>query len=702
MKKVNYSYGRPAYKKKKVTKNSDIIIGILDKHRKGFGFVTPIETEEVSQEATEGKNDYEKTAEKRDIFVAASGMHGAMNGDKVEIGLLPEYFTRSRKEGVVLRVLEHSVKEVVGTFKKNKRFGFVVPDDKRFREDVFISKKNFSGAQHGDKVVATIITYPDKENSAEGRISEIVARRNETGADIKALIRAKGMFFTFPSRAAAQAKAIEKAGVAWEKNDRRDLRDKLIITIDGADSKDFDDAISVEKLPNGNYLLGVHIADVTNYVIEDSPLDKEALKRGNSVYLIDYVVPMLPEALSNNICSLRPGEDRLTLSVDIEIDSKGNFVSHEIYKSVIRSKERMVYDDVSDIIEEESKKGEEYLEGLKRKYQYILDDIQLMAELAKILQNKREEHGSIDFDFDEAYIKLDEKGIATSIGIRERRSANRLIEEFMLAANQTVAEHFYWLEAPFVYRIHEKPSVDKIEELRHFLGGLGIVFKGSSDNVHPKTLAGILESIKGTAYENVVGTVMLRSMKKAFYGTECEGHFGLSMKYYCHFTSPIRRYPDLLIHRIIKEYLKKTPDEERIGALTVAAEKAAELSSATERIALELERDVEKLKKCEYMSDHVGEIYDGVISGVTQYGIYVELPNTVEGMVRLEYISGDYFDSEPQKYRVIGRHTGKIYSLGQEVKIKVHAVDVENREIDFTLVQQKGMRGNESKRNNVR
>ena len=638
----------------------EIIVGTLSKHRKGFGFVIP-------DNNTEG-----------DIFISHSGINDAMNGDTVAVKLLTREETERTREGVIQIILKRAITEVVGTFEKSKRFGFVVPDDRRLNDDIFILKKDFNGAQRGDKVVVEIKKYPDKGNSAEGRIKEIISRSGEVGGDIKALIRQYNLSKEFPAKVNTEA---EKVAGDISNDDfvgRRNLRNKTIITMDGADAKDLDDAISVEKLENGNYLLGVHIADVSNYVKDGSSLDKEALKRGNSVYLIDQVVPMLPEALSNGICSLNPKVDRLTLSVDMEINPKGRVVSHEIYESVIHSKERMVYADVSDMLEKNAV-------DLQSKYAHIYTDILLMHELAKILRKAREERGSLEFDFDEAYISLNEKGIPISITTAERREANKIIEEFMLIANETVAEHFYWMEIPFVYRVHEKPSAEKIDEFKRFIQSFGLSLKGNTENIHPKNLNEILKKIEGKPEEHVVNTVMLRSMKKAFYGTECEGHFGLGVKYYCHFTSPIRRYPDLIIHRIIKESLNGKLDTKRIKGLRKKTENAATTASETERQAQELEREVEKLKKAEYMSYHVGEVYPGIISGIASFGFFVEIENTIEGMVKVDYLNDDYYDYEATKYRLIGRRTNKIYTLGDKVTIKVHSVDIQNREINFTV-----------------
>ena len=636
--------------------------GILSKHPRGFGFVTCEDIE-------------------KDVFIAAGSMGGAMNGDEVEVDLIPEYLWKQSPEGIIVKVLSRQTEEVAGTFEKSRKFGFVVPESRKYREDIFIRKKDFAGAQRGDKVVARITKYPDHENSAEGKIIEIISRAGQPGGDIKAIARSYDMRESFPSRAAAEAKAMKKRGIRPEDlRGRRDLRNETIFTIDGADSKDFDDAVSLKILDNGNYLLGVHIADVAHYVEEDGPLDKEALKRGTSVYLIDQVIPMLPKALSNNICSLNPGEDRLTLSVDMEITPDGELAGHEIYESVIHSKARLVYDDISDMLENDD-------EEMLRKYSSIKEDLYAMGRLAAVLREKRSQRGSLDFDLDEAHIRLNDKGIPVSVDIAERRTANKLIEEFMLLANETVAEHFFWLEVPFIYRIHEKPAFEKVEQLKIFLQSMGMTLRGSADSVHPRELSSILKSVEGKPSEGVVNTVTLRSMQKAFYGTSCEGHFGLALKYYCHFTSPIRRYPDLMIHRIIKSVLQDGIDVKKMSHFRGAAEEAAEQSSAAERKAIEVEREVEKLKKAEYMSYHIGEVYDGIISGTTSFGIYVQLENTVEGMIRIEDLWDDYYDYVPEKYALVGEHTGRMYKLGDSIRIVVDNVDIDRHEIDFQLAE---------------
>ncbi|NLD20128.1 MAG: ribonuclease R [Clostridiales bacterium] len=622
------------------------LVGTLSKHRKGFGFVSCEETE-------------------RDIFISSSSMGNAMNGDTVEVDLIPEYLWKGSPEGIITKILERKTAEVTGTFEKNKKYGFVVPEGKRQTEDIFVRKKDFSGAQKGDKVVVKITKYPDKYNSAEGRITEIISRCGQPGGDIMAIARSYGMRDTFPSRVNAQAKAMKNRGVQIEDlKGRKDLTDKIVFTIDGADSKDFDDAVSIERTEKGNFLLGVHIADVTAYVQEDSPLDKEALKRGTSVYLMDQVIPMLPKALSNDICSLNPGKDRLTLSVTMEVTPEGVVVDHGIYESVIRSKERLVYDDVSDLLENDD-------EAMTGRYAHIKENLKDMDALALALRQRRKERGSLDFDLDEAHICLDEKGVPVSIECTQRRSANKMIEEFMLLANETVAEHFYWLEVPFIYRVHEKPDMEKIGELRLFLSGVGIVLKGISDSVHPKAISAVIEKVQGKPNERVVNYAALRAMQKAYYGTACDGHFGLALKYYCHFTSPIRRYPDLMIHRIIKAILKEGTTGKNIKHFKKRVAAAAEQSSEAERLAINVERDVEKMKKAEYMTYHIGEIFDGIVSGVKDYGIYVQLENTVEGLVRAEHVE----DKE-----------GRInYKLGDSVRIMVEHSDPDRREIDFII-----------------
>lgn len=619
------------------------ITGTIEKHQKGFGFI--------------------RQEEGADFFVAPDKMAGAMNGDTVEAEVLPPYMTRRSNEARVIKVLERKTAEVVGTFERHKHYGFVVPDDRKIDEDVYIKKDFFRNAQTGDKVAAKITAYPDAVRSLEGKITEVIARKGQPGADVLSLIRAYGLFETFPSRVNAEAKARAKEQITEEmiaESGRLDLRGKRIFTIDGPTAKDLDDAVSIDILPNGNYLLGVHIADVSHYVTEDGYLDREALKRGTSVYLINRVVPMLPKALSNGSCSLNPGEDKLTLSCIMEIDGEGRVVDHSIRESVIRSAARLVYDDVSDILEKDDPE-------LTKKYINIADDLKIMGKLAHILRHRRKQRGSLDFDIAEAVITLDEDEDPISVELEERRTANRLIEEFMLVANETVAEHFFWLNYPFVYRIHEKPDPEKIMDLKTYLMNFGIRLKGSADNIYPKTLSDIIADIEDKPYESVVNRVMLRTMKKACYSTECQGHFGLAFRYYCHFTSPIRRYPDLIIHRIIKESITGRMTEEKLAKYRGDTERAADISSKTERKAQELEREVDKMKKAQFMQGHIGEEFDGIVSGITDFGVYVELANTIEGMA---------FASE----------LARPYQLGEKVRVRVMDARPQERQIDFKII----------------
>lgn len=657
--------------KMKMTKRKDnVVVGRMKKYSKGFGFVI-IDNDRIEN----------------DVFISKYNMGGAMDGDFVQVDLIPRHYWRKSPEGIVIKVLERAYTEVVGTFIKSKKFGFVVPEGKILNEDIFIRKKDFSGAQRGDKVVAKITRYPDDENSAEGKIIEVISRRGQVGGDIKAMIRVRGLSMTFPIRVTAAAKTVAERGIVpKDLEGRHDLRDKNIFTIDGNDSKDFDDAVSISMTQEGNYLLGVHIADVSHYVAESGPLDREALKRGCSIYFLDQVLPMLPESLSNGICSINPDVDRLTLSVDMEITPEGRVVTHDIYESIIRSKARLTYSKVSRLIDGAADKNEAYSTFYEEFGSAVSDDILLMAKLAEILRKNRYAAGSLDFDIEEAQIQLDRKGRPVDIGVAERCSGNRLIEEFMLMANQTVAEHFFRMRVPLIYRIHEKPTPDKMWKLKTFLNGLGISIKGSPINIHPVTLSNVLNRAAGHSYERVVNSVVLRSMQKAYYGTECKGHFGLSYKYYCHFTSPIRRYPDLIIHRIIKRVLKGNMNTKDIKNFRRKTEAAADASSVNEVVSVELERDVEKYKKAEYMTYHIGEEFEGVISGVTGFGIYVQIKNTVEGLVRLNDIRDDYYDFDAEHYCIKGRRTGKTYMPGDTVTIKVMAADPEMREIDFMLV----------------
>ncbi|MDD7735111.1 MAG: ribonuclease R [Anaerovoracaceae bacterium] len=656
--------------------------------RRGFGFLLPDDGSE-------------------DIFLPREDLNGAVNGDRVIVKIdTGRHLSRAGKRyGYVMKITERGVTEVIGTVMSRKNFAFVVSDNKRI-EDVYIAGNDTLGARNGDKVRAVITKYPTDEVGMRGRIVEIYGPAGDAKAELKAVLHQYDIPESFDEEVLKEADRVsgtapgasgvsQTAGTAAYDapgassgsgiySGREDIRDKLIITIDGPDAKDLDDAVNVEKHDDGTFTLGVHIADVSNYVKEDSLLDKEALKRGCSVYLLDTVVPMLPEQLSNGVCSLNRGEDRLTLSMEAHIGAGGEILSYRIFESVIRSSARMVYGDVSDIIERHD-------EALMKKYEALCPMIFAMDELAGILRDKRMKGGSLDFDIDESYIELDENGVPVDIRPAERRVANRIIEEFMLTANQIVAEHHYWMDVPFAYRVHERPDQDRMESFKAFAGTLGYSLRGSCDNIHPAALRDILIQAEGSDTEGIINRIMLRSMKKADYQPVCEGHFGLGFKYYCHFTSPIRRYPDLFIHRIIKEIIHGEPgsltvSEKRREELAAKAERACDVSSAQERNAVDAERTIEKKKKAQYMSARIGEQYDGIISGVLNSGFFVELPDTVEGYVSAESLTDDYYSLDADNYRMIGEHTHNVYRVGARVRVQVARVDIITDEIDFIVV----------------
>lgn len=620
----------------------------------------------------------------KDIFIAPSAMGKAMDGDRVEVEIYQSSLAGGNPEGKVEKLLERASFEVIGTFYTERGRGYVIPESKKKGEGLTVAKKDFNGAKSGDKVVAKITRWPDGRQSAEGKITEIIGRADDPMARVRSLIRAYGMSETFPGQVSGEAERVPSRIREEETEGRRDLRNETIITMDGADAKDLDDAVSVKLLENGNYELSVHIADVSHYVKEGSALDEEALRRGCSVYLIDTVLPMLPQRLSNGICSLNPEADRLTLSISMEINPMGEVVGHEIFESIIHSKERMVYTDVSDLLE--GKGDPERLEQLRQRYDSIFKDLVEMEKLAAILREKRQERGSLDFDFDEAQITLNEEGVPLTVETAERRVANKIIEEFMLAANETVAEHYHVLGVPFVYRIHETPAPDKMDEFKRVLRRFGLKLTGDREGIHPKDLNDILKQVSGQESEHLINTLMLRSMKKAAYGTDCRGHFGLGVAYYCHFTSPIRRYPDLIIHRIIKEKMRGPMTQERLRVLQSKTDTAAVVSSASERVAEELEREVENLKKAEYMLNHLGEEFDGMISGLSSSGIFVEIHSTIEGRVSLDSMVDDYYIYEEDNYRFIGRLSHKVYALGRKVKVIATGADLDLREIRFELL----------------
>lgn len=638
----------------------EIYIGKFIANAKGFGFV---ETEELET----------------DIFIGDMDVKGAMHGDTVEVRIRT-YRGGKRPEGVVVKILERGITEVVGTFQRRKNFGFVVSDNQKILQDIFIPLEAMNGALDGQKVVAEITQYAERGKKPEGKIKEVLGFLEIPGTDILCIAKEYQLPLGFTEKQLNQAERIAKPVSEADMFGRMDLRDIVMVTIDGEDAKDLDDAVSMEKVGD-LYRLGVHIADVANYVQESSALDKEALKRGTSVYLVDRVIPMLPKALSNGICSLNAGEDRLALSCIMDVDEKGNVVNHTIAETVIHVNERMTYTSVKKILED---KDEAEIE----KYKELVPMFEMMAHVAGILREKRYRRGSIDFDFPETKVKLNALGQAVDILPYDRNTATKLIEDFMLLANETVAEHFFWQELPFVYRTHEKPDPEKMTKLGIFIRNFGYYFKAGNGEVHPKELQKLLDKISGTKEEALLSRLTLRSMQRAAYTTECSGHFGLAAKYYCHFTSPIRRYPDLQIHRIIKDSLRGRLNERKLAHYTKILPEVALQSSKMERRADEAERDTVKLKKAEYMKEHLGEIYEGVISGVTNYGIYVELDNTVEGMVHVNSMRNDYYYFDEIHYELVGQDSGVKYKLGERVLVQVKRVDMMTKTIDFRLYEE--------------
>lgn len=653
-----------------------IITGTFIGHAKGYGFL---------------REDAEDGNKKTDYFVPEDMTNGAFHMDRVEAVLLPDSEGR-RPEVKITNILERSITKVVGTFERSKNFGFVVPDSAKIAKDIFIPLERSKGAVTGHKVVAEITDYGRGRRSPEGKITEIIGHINDPGVDILSIVKGFDLPVAFPERVLNQAECAVKEVEEADREGRLDLRNLLMVTIDGEDAKDLDDAVSLTvDGETGRYHLGVHIADVSNYVQENSALDREALKRGTSVYLVDRVIPMLPHALSNGICSLNEGEDRLTLSCLMEIDKEGNIADYKITESVIKVNKRMTYTDVAKIIVDND-------EETCKKYEELVPMLLSMKELSALLREKRMQRGAIDFDFPESKITLDAEGRPIEIKPYERNLAHMLIEDFMLAANETVAQHFYWQELPFVYRIHEKPDGDKIQKLNIFINNLGYYMKSvgkahrrvAEEEIHPKEIQKLLKKIAGTPEEALVSRLTLRSMKQARYSTVCEGHFGLACDYYCHFTSPIRRYPDLQIHRIIKDQLRNRMSEEKVLHYESILPEVAKHSSETERRAEEAERETDKLKKMEYMAERLGEEYEGIISGITAWGVYVELPNTVEGMVHVSRLPGDYYFYDENLCEMIGEHTGRSYCLGEPVKIKVIGTDSMTKAIDFDIVEDTG------------
>ena len=639
--------------------DENMLVGTYIGNSRGFGFV-------------------EVEGEDQDIFIPENATKGALHNDIVQVKVL-EGRSGKRREGVIVGIVERKTDEVVGTFAKSKNFGFVVTDNKKFNRDIYIPKEFTKGAVTGHKVVVKITNYGSKEKKPEGRVVEILGHINDPGVDIMSIVKGYGLPTEFPGPVMKYIDNIPEEVDPKEYSGRVDIRDIDTVTIDGEDAKDLDDAITLSK-EGDIYKLGVHIADVSNYVKEGSVLDEEALKRGTSVYLVDRVIPMLPHKLSNGICSLNAGVDRLALSCFMDIDSKGNVVGHRICETVLNVTRRMSYNSVQKILDGDEEECKEY--------EPLVPMFHLMKELADILREKRRKRGSIDFDFPESKIILDEKGRPIEVKAYERNSATKIIEDFMLIANETVAEDYFWQEIPFVYRTHENPDPEKIQKLGIFINNFGHTIRIGQDEVHPKELQKLLKKIEGTAEEPLISRLTLRSMKQAKYTVSNDGHFGLATQYYCHFTSPIRRYPDLQIHRIIKENLRKGISDKRANHYNRILPEVASQSSAMERRADEAERDVEKLKKAQYMKKFIGEQFEGVISGITTWGLYVELPNTIEGMVKVTNLRDDYYFYDEESYTMIGEHTKKTYKLGQKVMIEVMGVDSLARTIDFELVEE--------------
>lgn len=641
------------------------LVGTFISHPKGFGFVE-----------IEGRDE--------DLYIPENFVNGAFHKDTVKVALLSTQSAGQkgrRQEAQVVEILARGMKQIVGIYdKNNKNFGFVIPDNTKINEDVFVPVERSKGAVSGHKVVCEITDYGKNNRKPEGKITEILGHVNDPGVDIMSIVKGYELPTEFSEKIMHQVERVASEVSEADMAGRRDLRNVQMVTIDGEDAKDLDDAVSLTK-DGTQYQLGVHIADVTNYVQENSALDWEARERGTSVYLVDRVIPMLPHKLSNGICSLNAGENRLALSCLMTIDEKGEVVSHEIVESVINVDRRMSYTSVKKILEDKD-------EAEIHEYEALVPMFELMRELAGILREKRKKRGSIDFDFPESKIVLDKQGHPIEIKPYERNVATKIIEDFMLIANETVAEHFHWMELPFVYRTHDNPDPEKIDKLSTFIRNFGYSIKSRQEEIHPKELQKLLAKIEDTPEEALISRLTLRSMKQAKYTIDCTGHFGLACQYYCHFTSPIRRYPDLQIHRIMKEQLRGRLNEKRIDHYNALLPEVAKHSSEMERRADEAERETDKLKKVEFMERHIGEIYEGVISSITAWGVYVELPNTIEGMIHVSMLPGDYFYYDEETYEMVGQSTDIRYKLGQTLKIRVHATDKILRTIDFVIPQE--------------
>jgi len=644
----------------------NLSVGRIQGNAKGFAFLIPDDPNES------------------DVYIKSDDLGGAMHNDRVIVRPYKHLEDGRKREGEVIRVLTRANTQVVGTYKSSRYFSFVVPDEKRLTMDILIPENERGGAAQGDKVVVEITSWPLPRHNSEGRVIEVLGHKDDPGTDILSIVRKYQLPEEFPPAVMKAAEKISLQIKEEEYSERRDLRNMPMVTIDGEDARDLDDAVSLDVLTNGNYYLGVHIADVGYYVQEGSALDKEALRRATSVYLVDRVIPMLPPRLSNGICSLNAGEDRLAMTCFMEIDDKGEVVKQEIIPSVIRVKERMTYTNVRMILEEQTPE-------LMERYDSFIDIFRKMEKLCLILKKKRLHRGAIDFNFPESKVKLDEMGKPLEIIKRERNIAEMIIEEFMIAANETISTHYHWMEVPFLYRVHESPDLDDLMNLNEFLRAFGYQVKiNGKGEANPRSFQSIVEKVAGQPEEKAVSMTILQSMQHARYSHEPLGHFGLSSKYYSHFTSPIRRYPDLAIHRVIREVAEKgTLSGGRLKRLQALMIEYADQSSVQERVAEDAERESVDLKKVEYMKQFEGEVFTGNISGVTSFGFFVELPNTVEGLVHVSTINDDYYQYVEKQLMLVGEHTHKVFRIGDEVKIVVVRVNIEERNIDFELAQEK-------------
>lgn len=634
-----------------------ILDGKINLNRKGFGFFIP-DDEEIE-----------------DVFISRLALNRALDNDRVRIKVTKEAEGTNRAEGEVVEILERNKHVLVGEFQKVKKFGFVVLDGNKSNHDIFIPAEHINGAKTDDKVVVEILFFDRKDKNPTGKVVEVLGNTNDTGIQILAIAKTYELPDEFSYETLTYAKSLPDVPDEKDFENRKDFRDLFTVTIDGADAKDFDDAISIEK-ENDKYVLYVHIADVAHYVTENSAINSDAYERGNSVYLLDRVIPMLPEELSNTLCSLNPNVDRLTVTVKMNFDQKGNITDYEFFESIIKSNYRLVYDNVSDLLE-----GKENI----YKDQELIDSLNNMLELHNILEAKRKLKGALDFDFKESRIILDKNGVPIDIKEDERRVANRLIESFMVVTNEVVGGHFANIEVPFMYRVHEAPSEEKVAEFRAIISKFGLQIKGQ--DLYPKDFQTILEQVEGTNLSFLISNIMLRTMRKAEYRREANIHFGLATENYSHFTAPIRRYSDLVVHRILKGSLHNNFNKVKRSYLKKLDSIATHISE-TERKAEEAERDVESLKKAEYMLDKIGNVYDGIISSITNFGIFVELPNTVEGLVHFRSLNDDYYEFDKENYKIIGQNKGKVYELGQEVTIKVENINIDAREIDFKLMEE--------------